>query len=192
MDSDTTKPILSFDMQRNFASYNAFITKHEYFAVLTRYIFVASRKAGALVRSDQVKCIFDKDNDGKPIYTDLEATDVLEIVTNAVPRHIVSKGGAVFGWQGLGNEYMAVDKFGSLLGLTLKNSNITSTTHLMDMEWYVVSEGEYSDTYVLVCHIREPVEDKSSTASSSKFKVQGTSIWQEIYAMLQEENDDDM
>ena len=81
------------------------------------------------------------------------AIDVHDAVVNAVPRDIVSYGGAVFNCnlQDFGKEYAIVDKFGKLLG----DAKITATTHLTDMEWYPVTKGELRDTYVLVCHVKE-------------------------------------
>jgi hypothetical protein len=150
MDTRTSDPVLHFDIRRNFASYNVFVTKYEYVAMMTQYVFVASRKAAAMLERfgsdpNQAICIFDRDNDCRPIYTHFQAADVRDAVVDAVPRDIVSCGGAVFHCtpQDFGREYAIVDRFGELLG------------DLTDMEWYLVTKGKLRDTYVLVCHVKE-------------------------------------
>ena len=157
-DTRTSDPVLHIDVRRNFASYNVFITKYEYVAVMTQCVFVTSKKAAAMLERfgsdpNQAICIFDRDNDCRPIYTHFQAADVRDAVVDAVPRDIVSCGGAVFHCtpQDFGREYAIVDRFGELLG----DTRIASTTHLTDMEWYLVAKGKLRDTYVLVCHVKE-------------------------------------
>lgn len=149
MDTRASDPVLHFDIRRNFASYNVFVTKNEYVAMMTQYVFVASRKAAAMPTDQAAICIFDRDNDCRPIYTHFQAADARDAVVDAVPRDIVSCGGAVFDCtvQDFGREYAIVDRFGALLG------------DLTDMEWYLVTKGKMRDTYVLVCHVKERDDD---------------------------------